>query len=57
MTIGVMIMYRSAELLTLDSELLPVPLVKMASFTGFRDGDLYIDFGLWLVSLRIVYEI
>ena len=37
MTIGIMVMYRSAELLTLDSELLPVPLVKMASFTGFRD--------------------
>merc|ERR1739838_9696 len=35
MTIGLMVMYRSAELLTLDSELLPVPLVKMASFTGF----------------------
>ena len=29
-----MLMYRSAKLLTLDQELLPVWLVKMAGFTG-----------------------
>jgi len=41
LTIGVMIMYRSATLLTLDTETLPTWIVKMASFTGIS----FIDFG------------
>merc|ERR1719383_287307 len=56
LTIGVMLMYRSAKLLTLDQELLPVWLVKMAGFTGlgFTEFGSVSGFAWYYISKSVI---